>query len=139
MVGSKIIIDGKGAILGRLGTYVAKELLKGNFVNIINSEEVIVSGKKDIIVEKIRTRQRMGRGGSLKGPKYPRVEDKLLKRMIRGMLPWNKPRGREAYKKLRCYIGTEIFKEEDLKNIKKLEHKKPYRFASMKEITKALK
>ena len=47
---TKIIVDGKNAILGRLGSYVAKELLKGNSVEVINSEEVRKS-EIDLIIE----------------------------------------------------------------------------------------
>jgi large subunit ribosomal protein L13 len=135
----KVIIDGNNAILGRLGTVVAKELLKGNEVVVINSEKVVISGKKGLVVEKIRQKQRMGRGGSMKGPKYLKVADRLLKRMIRGMLPWDRAKGREAYKRLRCYIENGNLKEEDLKDAIKLNHKKPHKTSTMKEIVSLLK
>ena len=136
---ARIIVEGENAILGRLGTFVAKELLKGNEVVVVNSEKVIVSGKKEVVVEKIRQKQQMGRGGSMKGPKYPKVADRLLKRMIRGMLPWDRTKGREAYKRLRCFIGPGNLKEEELKNAKKLNHKKLYKSATMAEIVQRLK
>jgi large subunit ribosomal protein L13 len=101
----KIIIDGENAVLGRLGSYAAKELLKGNSVEIINSEKVIISGSKDNFVERIKKLRRMGSGGSMKGPRYIRKSDRLLKRIIRGMLPWDRQKGRDAYKRLKCYIG----------------------------------
>jgi len=136
---AKIIIDGRGIILGRLGTQVAKELLKGNEVIVVNSREVIISGKKELVVEKIRRKQRMGRGGSLKGPKYPKVADRLLKRMIRGMLPWDRAKGREAYKRLKCFVGEGNVKEEELKNAKKLNQKKPLKYVTLREVAGALK
>tara|TARA_Y100000310_G_scaffold117763_1_gene116494 strand:+ start:2042 stop:2461 length:420 start_codon:yes stop_codon:yes gene_type:complete len=136
---AKIIFDGKGIILGRLGTQVAKELLKGNEVIVINSREVIVSGRKEIVVKRILQKQQMGRGGSMKGPKYPKVADRLLKRMIRGMLPWDRAKGKEAYKRLRCFVGNGDVKDEELKNTRKLNIKKPLKSATMNEIVKALK
>lgn len=136
---SKIIIDGKEAILGRLGSYVAKELLKGNSVIVINSEEVIISGKRELIVERIKEKRRMGSGGSLKGPTYIRKSDRLLKRMIRGMLPWDRTKGREAYKRLICYTGKGNLKESELKDIKTFEYKKPMKYVTMKEIVRLLK
>jgi len=136
---ARIIIEGENAILGRLGTVVAKELLKGNEVVVINSEKVIVSGKKEIVVGRIRQKQQMGRGGSLKGPKYPKVADRLLKRMIRGMLPWDRTKGREAYKRLRCFVGSGNLEEEDVKNARKLNHKKLDKFATMKDIVRLLR
>lgn len=135
-----IIYDGSNTVLGRLGTHVAKDLLKGNTVYIINAEKVIISGKKDLIVEKIRAKRRMGRGGSLKGPSYVRQTDRLLKRMIRGMLPWDKPKGREAYKRLRCYNGNGDLKEADLKDVKSIKTSNmPFKKTNMKEIVEALK
>ena len=80
----------------------------------------------------------MGRGGSLKGPKISKMPDRLLKRMIRGMLPWDRSKGREAFKRLRCYVGSGDLKEEDLKNVKKLKHKKPYKYSTIKEISERL-
>jgi len=134
-----MIVDGKNAILGRLGAFVAKELLKGGSVDIINSEEVVVSGKKEFVAAKIKAKRDMGTGGSLKGPKYIRQSDRLLKRMIRGMLPRTKERGREAFKRLKCYIGNGAFKEDELKNVVVLKHKTPMRFTTVKEIVRALK
>ncbi len=135
----EIIVDGKDIVLGRLGSYVAKELLKGNSVTVINSEEVVMSGNKNQIVEKINKKRRMGQGGSLKGPIYIRQSDRLLKRMIRGMLPWDRTKGREAYKRLRCYIGSSDISEEDLLKVKTLNFKRPLRVVTMKEIVRALK
>ena len=134
---AKIIVDGKDAILGRLGSFVAKELLKGNSVDVINSEGVIVSGSKDVIVKKIQLKREMGRGGSLKGPKYIRQADRLLKRMIRGMLPWDRAKGREAHKRLKCYVGSGEVKEGQ--EVKKIEHKRPNKYSTIKEIVRALR
>jgi len=135
----KIIINGENAILGRLGSYAAKELLKGNTVSIINSESVMISGKKALIVERIKEKRRMGQGGSIKGPKYIRQSDRLLKRMIRGMLPWDKPKGREAHKRLRCYIKNGDLSEDQIKEAKVFNHRKPQKYTIMKEVSEALK
>lgn len=133
----KIFIDGKGAIVGRLGSYAAKELLKGNEVVIINSEEAIVSGDKKNILEKVFVLRRKG-GHSLKGPKISKLADRFLKRKIRGMLPWDKPRGRAAFKRLRCYVGDPL-KEDEKKNVKKLGHRKPAKYLKIKQIVSYLK
>ena len=133
----KIIIDARDAVLGRLGSTVAKYLLKGNSVSIIYSEEVIISGNKADILEKIVKWRKKG-GSSQKGPKVSKMPDRLLKRMIRGMLPWNRTGGKEAYKRLMCYTGSGEFKEEELKNAIKVETKKPVKYMKMGEITKLL-
>jgi large subunit ribosomal protein L13 len=134
----KIIINAEDAIVGRLGSYVAKELLKGNSVVIINSEKAIISGKRENILERIRNLRRKG-GSSLRGPKISKLPDRLLKRMIRGMLPWKKTRGREAYKRLKCCCSAGDLKKEELEKAKKLDFKKPLRFITIGDISKDLK
>ncbi len=136
---AKIIYDGKGAVFGRLASVVTKDLLKGNSIDIINCEEIIISGKKELFVEKIRAKRKMGQGSSLKGPKYIRVEDRLVKRMIRGMLPRDRAKGREAFKRLRCHVGNGDLTEGDLKNVREFKHMKPMRCSTIKEIVRRLR
>ena len=81
----------------------------------------------------------MGAGSSLKGPKYSRVADRLVKRMIRGMLPREKAKGRDAIRRLKCYIGNGELEKDDLKNVIKLKYKKPMKYSSIKEILRLLK
>ena len=133
----KLIIDGENAILGRLGSYVSKELLKGNSVDIINSEKVVISGSKKDILQKVVVLRQKG-GHSLKGPHIPKLADRFLKRKIRGMLPWDKSKGQAAYKRLKCYIGSPLKAEEE-KNIKKIEFRKPLKSLTIKQICDYLK
>ena len=133
----KIILNGEGAILGRLGSYVAKELLKGNEVIVINSEKVIISGcKKDIVGEIINLRQKGG--SSQKGPRISKDSEKFLKRKIRGMLPWKKAKGRTAYKRLKCYVGEGNLKKEEIEKAENLKHKRPFKFLTIKQISQLI-
>jgi len=136
---AKLVYDGTDAVFGRFASVVAKDLLKGNSVDVINCEKIIVSGDKKLFAKKILAKREMGSGGSMKGPKYPRVADRLVKRMIRGMLPRTKARGREAFKRLKCYEGNGPLKEDDLKDAKSFEHKKPMKYSTIKEIVEILK
>ena len=106
-----IVIDGKNAILGRLASYAAKQLLLGKEIAIINSEKVVISGRpKSIIAEYKELRQRGG--ASQRGPFFPKKPERILKRTIKGMLPHKRGRGDEALKKVKCYEGIpEEFKE----------------------------
>lgn len=99
-----MIIDATNMIVGRLATVAAKKALMGEKVEIINSEKAIVSGRREMVFA--RFRQKYDRGAPLKGPYYPRMPERLVKRTIRGMLPWTKTKGREAYKRITCYIGV---------------------------------
>jgi len=98
-----MIIDGKNLIAGRLASYAAKQALQGNDVQVINSEQVLVTGSQKDLVKKQRERQQ--RGHPYKGPFIPTREDRLLRRIIRGMLPFHYARGQTAYRKVKCYIG----------------------------------
>jgi len=136
---AKIIYNGEGCIFGRLASVVAKDLLKGNSVDVINCEGIVVSGDKKLFAKKILAKRAMGSGGSLKGPKYPRVADRLVKRMIRGMLPRDRMKGQDALKRLRCFSGNGQQVTGDGADVIKLKHRKPMKFATIKEIVRLLK
>ncbi len=98
-----MIIDGKNAVLGRLAAYVAKELLKGEKIEIMNAEKIIILGNPKKIVTDCLERRR--RGSPKKGPFFPRKPDLIVKRAIRGMLPYKTDRGKQAMKNLKVHIG----------------------------------
>ena len=109
-----MIIDAKDAILGRLSSYVAKQVLLGNKIEIINCEECVISGKKPAIMDEYI--KRLHRKAPAKGPFFYRRPDMLVRRAIRGMLPFKMARGRSAFKNVQCHIGI----PEYLKNEKAL-------------------
>lgn len=100
------IIDGRSAIMGRIASYAAKELLKGEKIIVLNCGEVIITGNKKDIKEKFeQKRRRVGSGQ--KGPKYSKLNYKIVKRAIRGMLPnHRKGKGKIAYNLVKCYENT---------------------------------
>jgi len=98
------IIDAEGAVLGRLCTAVAKRLLKGEEIAVVNAEKAIVTGKKTMIKEHYKQEREVGT--YRKGPFYPRMPHQIVKRTVRGMIPYQEPHGRAAFKKLKCYIGV---------------------------------
>lgn len=98
------VIDATGAVIGRLGTVVAKRLLRGETIVILNSEKAVVSG--NVAAIKARYKFKLEVGTRRKGPYMPRVPHLLLKRTVRGMLPYQRPNGRAALKRLTCHIGV---------------------------------
>ncbi len=117
------IIDAKDAVLGRLASYVAKEALKGEEIVIINCDQVIITGNKRNIKENFEAKRRRV-GSGQKGPKYPRTSEKIVKRVIRGMIPnHRKGRGKEAYRKIKCYVGI----PEEFQDSKKISGKREKR------------
>ncbi len=102
----KIHIDAKNAVLGRLSSEVAKYLLEGHAVNIVNCEKAIISGKKHSILKEYREIQQIHTATNpRKGPFHPKRPDRLVRRTVRGMLPMKKSRGKAAHHRLMTYIG----------------------------------
>ncbi len=101
---SNIIIDAKGLILGRMASVIAKRLLQGESIIVLNAEKAAISGKRLQIVKDAKTFLEVGH--PKKGPYHPRMPDKIVRRTIRGMLPRKKPKGKQAYKRLKVYLGT---------------------------------
>ncbi|MCD6325691.1 50S ribosomal protein L13 [Candidatus Bathyarchaeota archaeon] len=98
------VIDAEGLILGRMASQVAKRLLNGEKIIIVNAEKAIISGKRLSI---LREKQEFLQVGHFrKGPLHPRRPDRIVKKAIRGMLPRKKPRGKDALKRLKVYIGV---------------------------------
>lgn len=113
------IVDAEGIALGRLASQVATVLRgknkpeytpntdAGDFVIVINSDKVLLTGKKRD--QKIRTHY-TGYMGSLKEEKYSsfmlRASDQAVYEAVKGMLPKN-ALGRKMIKKLRVYKGAE--------------------------------
>jgi large subunit ribosomal protein L13 len=106
------VIDANNLILGRMASSVAQRLLVGEEIKIINAEKAIISGRKDTTFE--RYKRYTDRGSKEFGPQFPRRPDQIVARTVRGMIPHKKMRGREAYKKLKVYIGVppELSKEQ---------------------------
>ena len=103
------VIDASDHIMGRLSTHVAKELLNGENIVIVNAEKVVITGRKEQVLEDYKQRRDRGvKGRNRRGPYYPRMPDRMLKRTIRGMLPYQDPKGRTAFRKLKVYIGVPI-------------------------------
>jgi large subunit ribosomal protein L13 len=130
------IIDANGATLGRLSTNSAKRLLKGEKVAVINSEKAIISGKKFAIKKRYKEKREVGT--YRKGPFFPRMPDQIVKRTIRGMIPYQTPHGRTAFKKLKCYMG--IPKEFEGKKFEVIKEalKQPVDFITIEELSRSL-
>jgi len=97
-----MILDANNIILGRLASFAAKKALQGNNIEVIHCENAVVSGKKKFVFDDVVRRYNQG---TFKGPFIPRESNRFVRRVIRGMVPYKTPKGREAYKKIKCYIG----------------------------------
>jgi len=101
-----MIINAKNLIAGRLGAYVAKHTLLGETISIVNAELAVITGnRKNIFLKYKRQSQR---GEPTHGPFLPKMTDRFLKRLIRGMLPYKQWKGREALRRIKCYNGVPL-------------------------------
>ncbi len=120
-IDSPIVVDATDHIAGRLSSNVAKLLLKGNRVSIVNCDKIMISGTRSNIISEYRDFLEINSINHWKhGPKHPRRPDTIMKRMIRGMLPKEKTSGKEAHKRLRTYIGS----PKEVKTLKKIKFEK---------------
>ncbi len=133
-----MIIDAKNVILGRLGTLAAKKALQGEEIMIVNADQAIVTGSWENILAKYK--HKLHRGHPYKGPFVYRREDMFVKRSIRGMLPWDRERGKVAYKRIKCFIGVpEEMKEKKQEMIEVPTGKtKSLKYVTVKEICNAI-
>ena len=130
---ASVVINAEGLILGRLASVVAKRLLNGEEIVITNAEKAIVVGSKSNIMEQYKAKRK--RTHARKGPIFPKMPDRILKRTVRGMLPYQKGRGREAFKRLRVYSGIpKSMKPEDIQKIPELE-KVPKRAIRLEDVS----
>lgn len=101
----KIVVDATDAVLGRLATFAARQALLGMNVIVINSEKAVITGNKKNILKKYSARIARGKTNQ-KGPFFPRNPEAILRRAIRGMLPFDRARGRGALKNIKCYVSV---------------------------------
>lgn len=100
---SYTVINADGLILGRMASVIAKRLLKGERIVVVNAEKAVVSWKKKSKILEAKEFLEVGYPG--KGPIHYRRPDRILRRAVRGMLPYKQPKGKLAYKRLKVFIG----------------------------------
>jgi large subunit ribosomal protein L13Ae len=97
----EVIIDGRGHLLGRLASIVAKELLSGQKVVVVRCEELMISGgltrNHTRYMQFLRKRTNTN---PTKGPFHYRAPSRILWRTIRGMVPHKTFRGAQALERL---------------------------------------
>ena len=105
-----LVYDATDKVLGRLASHVAKELLSARKagsplrVIVVNAEHAIVSGPKSTVFADYDFKYKLNH--PRKGPFFPRMPDQIMKRTVRGMLPYQKnSSGRNAVRDLRVLIG----------------------------------
>ena len=143
------VYNAEDKVLGRLASIVAKQLISATKagedtrVIIVNAEKAVVSGKRSSVLSDYRKKYELNH--ARKGPFFPRMPDQILKRTVRGMLPYQKnSSGRAALRALRVEIGTPTDLSGDLPDgcewgdSSKIERPLPERFVRLSDISKEL-
>ena len=100
------LVNAEGLIVGRMCSKVAKRLLNGEEVTILNAEKAVFSGKKKAKI--LEAHIFLEVGAPVRGPFHYRRPDRFLRKTVRGMVPFKQPKGKEAYKRLRVFMGVPL-------------------------------
>ena len=102
-----VVIDGRGHLMGRLASTVAKEILRGQRVVVVRCEEIDISGaiwrnklKYQLFINK-RTNT-----NPKKGPIHYHSPCKMFWRVVRGMVPHKTWRGTQALLRFKAFDGV---------------------------------
>ncbi|CAB1113772.1 unnamed protein product [Ectocarpus sp. 4 AP-2014] len=106
MFEAPVTVDGRGHLLGRLASVVAKELLGGQKVVVVRCEQITISGS--LVRNKVKYMQykkKRHNTNPKRGPYHFRSPARIFWRTVRGMLPRKTARGEEALARLSCFEG----------------------------------
>lgn len=113
------VVDASNQVLGRLATEIARRLRgkhkaeytphvdTGDYIIVTNAEQVAVTGRK---FKNKMYHHHTGFPGGIKSVTFEKMQAKnpvkIIELAVKGMLPKN-VLGREMYRKLKVYVGSE--------------------------------
>ena len=101
-----VVVDAAQQVAGRMASKIAKLLIEGKHVVVLNAETSLMSGsKKNIFAEYMQRKELKSIVNPINAPHRPRQPNMILNRIIRGMLPRRKPKGQNAFRRLKVHIG----------------------------------
>lgn len=134
-----VVIDGKDLVLGRLGCVIAKRLLFGENIKLVNCQDVVILGRKKYLIQKYK--DKISNKVVKQGPYYSRSSADIVKRAFRNMLPYKNKRGIEAFKRLKCYNSTPsilLNSKKEVVSSAKLNKDSVFYYTKVGEISKVL-
>ena len=102
-----VVVDGRGHLLGRLASVVAKQLLEGQRVTVVRCEEIVIAGP--MLRNRLRFQSWLNKHSNINrrhGSKHSRAAARIFWRTVRGMVPHKTPRGEAALQRLSAYEGV---------------------------------
>ena len=137
-----VYVDATEKVAGRLASIIAKLLLNGKEVIVLNAEKAVITGKKERVLawyeKKLRIKSRVN--PRRHGPFKPKTPDGIFRRIVRGMLPREKAKGKEALRRLKVFVG----KPKKLAHVKTVDFPEasyrvnPHGYLTLEEIARSL-
>jgi large subunit ribosomal protein L13Ae len=106
MFEKEVVIDGRGHLVGRLASKLAKELQNGQRIVVVRCEELLKSGS--LFRNKLKFHEFLGKTRNTnprKGHIHFRTPSRMFWRILRGMLPHKTPKGSAALGRLKVFEG----------------------------------
>jgi large subunit ribosomal protein L13Ae len=101
-----VVIDGRGHLVGRLASTIAKELLNGQKIVVVRAEELEMSNS--IYANRVKFAHFVAKRTATnpaRGPFHEKTPAVMFKRAVRGMIPRKTIRGQNALHRLKVYEG----------------------------------
>jgi large subunit ribosomal protein L13 len=130
-----VVVEARDCILGRVASEVAQRALDGQRVAVVNAEAAVITGNEESTMSTYRARAEVG---SDRGPYYPKRPDRLFKRAVRGMVPYDKDRGREALSNVRVYVGNPFDEDGEVLEGTSLDRLSNIKFTSLGDVSENL-
>lgn len=106
MFEKEVVVDGRGHLLGRLASKVAKELLNGQRVTVVRCELLMKSGS--LFRNKLKWHEFLNKSintNPRRGFRHYKSPSRMFWRTVRGMLPHKTPKGSVALARLKVFEG----------------------------------
>jgi large subunit ribosomal protein L13Ae len=106
MFEKEVVIDGRGHLVGRLASKIAKEIQNGQRIVVVRCEELLKSGS--LFRNKLKFHEFLNKTRNTnprKGHIHFRTPSRIFWRIVRGMLPHKTPKGSAALGRLKVFEG----------------------------------
>ena len=110
MVKKCIVVDATGHLVGRMASYIAKQIQLGQRIVVVRCEKAIYSGKHyrnklNFMEKRHKHNNSNPRRG---GPFHQTAPSHIIYRTIRGMIPYKTAKGAAAMGRLKCFDGCPV-------------------------------
>src|SRR5699024_7983753 len=129
------VADARDCILGRVASQVAERALDGERIAVVNAEDTVITGSDDDVMDGFYARSEVGPDSV---SYYPIRPDRILKRSLRGMLPYKRPRGREAFEGIRVYVGDPFDADAEILDGTSLDRLSNIKFVQLGDVSENL-